>query len=130
VLGSLTAAQERAMQAVQSVHLSLLSGTVRACMAPLLGASLRLDGCAGAQLMQARGRGEGFDVSRTASLTWLAPALGVNFSARSPSYLEWRSELDAAAPLSRQRFLVDGSEAARAAPVVVAARLGVVLRFR
>jgi hypothetical protein len=129
VLGGLTSEQERTVQAAQSVHLSLRSGSARACVAPLLGARLRLDGCAGARLTQARGRGEGFDVNRTASLTWLAPLLGINFSVRGPSYVEWRGELDGAVPLARQRFLVDGNEVARAAPVAAAARLGVVLRF-
>jgi hypothetical protein len=130
VLGSLAAEQERTLQAAQSVHLSLLSGAARACVAPLLGARLRLDGCAGVRLVQARGRGAGFDVSRSASLTWLAPLLGLNLSMRGPSYLEWRGELDGAVPLSRQRFLVDGNEVARVSAVVAAARLGLVLRFR
>jgi hypothetical protein len=130
VLGSLSAAQERTVHAPQSVRLSLLGGAARACVAPLQGARLRLDGCAGARLAQARGRGEGFDVSRSASLIWLAPLLGLNFSVRGPSYLEWRGELDGAVPLARRRFLVDGNEVARAAAVVATARLGVVLRFR
>jgi hypothetical protein len=130
VLGSLTAAQEHTVRLPQSVHLSLRGGVARACVAPLLGARLRLDGCAGARLTLARGRGEGFDVSRTASLTWLAPLLGVNLSARGPSYLEWRGELDGAVPLARRRFLVDGNQVARPAAVVAAARLGVVLRFQ
>jgi hypothetical protein len=129
VLGGLSAEQERIVQAAQSVHLSLRSGSARACVAPLLGARLRLDGCAGARLTQARGRGEGFDVNRTASLTWLAPLLGINFSVRGPSYVEWRGELDGAVPLARQRFLVDGNEVARANAVAATARLGVVLRF-
>jgi hypothetical protein len=90
---------------------------------------VRLDGCVGARLMQARGRGEGFEISRTGSLTWLAPLLGVNFSLRAPSYIEWRAELDGAMPLSRRRFLADGDEVARTHAVVAAARLGVVSRF-
>ncbi len=115
LLASMSVTQERAMQAAQSVHLSLLSGAARACFAPLSEARVRLDGCTGARLTQARGRGDGFDVSRTGSLTWVAPLLGVNFSLRGPSYIEWRAELEGAVPLSRRRFLVDGDEVARAA---------------
>ena len=130
LLASMTATQERTLQAAQSVHLSLLSGAARGCWAPLSNARIRLDGCTGARWTQARGRGEGFDVSHTGSLTWLAPLLGVNFSVRGPSYLEWRAELEGSMPLSRRRFLVDGNEVASAAIVVAAARIGVVSRFR
>jgi hypothetical protein len=129
VLGSTTASQRRAVQEPRSVRLSSFSGSARACVAPLLGARFRLDGCAGMHLMQARGRGEGFDDNRTATLTWAAPELGVHFSVRAPSYLEWRGELDGALPLSRRRFLADGNEVARPGAVVAAARLGAVLRF-
>jgi len=109
--------------------LSALSGTTRACVAPLLDARYRLDGCAGAKLTQTRGRGNGFDIDRSASLTWLAPLLGLGFSVRAPSAVEWRLELDGTAPLARHRFLVDGGEVARAAAVIAAVRLGAVMRF-
>lgn len=128
-LGSMTAEQERQLQAPQTVHLSLRSGAVRACVAPQLEARYRVDACAGARLTEARGRGEGFDENRTASLTWLAPLLGLNLSLPAPSFIEWRAELEASAPLSRRRFLVNGNEVSRAAPVVVALRVGAVLRF-
>jgi hypothetical protein len=129
VLGSLTASQRRAVQEPRSVHLSTSSAAVRACAAALRGVRLRLDGCAGVQLTQARGRGEAFDNNRTATLTSVAPALGVNFSVQATSYVEWRAELEGALPLSRRRFLVDGDEVARADAVAAAARLGAVLRF-
>jgi hypothetical protein len=79
--------------------------------------------------MQARGRGDGFDSNRAATLTSFAPMLGAHVSVRAPSYIEWRGELSGALPLSRRRFLVDGNEVARAGAVVAAARLGAVLRF-
>ena len=129
VLGHMTSEQVRPVRAPQTVHLSALSGTSMACVAPLLAARYRLDGCAGAKLTQTRGRGNGFDVDRAASLTWLAPLLGLGFSVRAPSAVEWRLELDGTAPLARHRFLVDGREVARAAVVVAAMRLGAVLRF-
>jgi hypothetical protein len=129
LLGSMTATQARSVGAAQTVHLSLLGGAARACVAPLLPARVRLDACSGAWLRQARGRGDGFDVSRTGSLTWLAPMLGVSFSVRGPRYVEWRGELEGAMPLARRRFLVDGNEVARAAPIVAAARIGLVSRF-
>ena len=129
MLGSVTAEQERAVQLAQAVQLSLWSGAARACVASLLGARHRLDGCAGARLEQARGRGQGFDVNRSASLTWAAPLVGVNLSLRGPRFVEWRLELEGSLPLSRRRFLVDGSEVSRAAALVGAARLGALLRF-
>lgn len=129
VLGSITASQRHALQTPQQVHLSSLSGAARACAAPLLGARLRLDGCAGVRLMHMRGRGEGFDEDRGATLASVAPVLGAGISAQAPSFIEWRAELDAALPLSRRRFLVDGKEVARAGAVVATARLGAVLRF-
>lgn len=128
-LGGITAEQERGLEVPQTVHLSLRSGAVRACGAPQLEARYRVDMCAGVRLTQARGRGEGFDVNRTASLTWLAPLLGASLSVRAPSFLEWRGELEASVPLARRRFLVDGSEVARAAWVVAALRFGLVARF-
>jgi hypothetical protein len=129
VLVSITASQRHALQEPQQVHLSSLSGAARACAAPLLAARLRLDSCVGVRLMQTRGRGEGFDEDRTATLESVAPVLGAGFSAQAPSFIEWRGELDAALPLSRRRFLVDGKEVARAGAVVATARLGAVLRF-
>jgi hypothetical protein len=129
VLGAVLAEQRRPVGDQKVVFLSALSGKGRVCLAPLFGARYRLDGCAGAQLVQARGRGEGFDVSHSATLTWAAPLVGVNFSFLAPSYVEWRWELDGSVPLSRRRFLVDGSQVSRAAAVVVGVRLGAVLRF-
>lgn len=129
VLAGMTASQQRSVAEQHSVHLSLLSGAARTCGAPLLAARFRLDGCAGARLMQARGQGEGFDLSRTANLNWVAPLLGIDFSIRGPSYVEWRAELEGSVPLSRRRFLVDGDEVAGAGVVVAAARLGALLRF-
>jgi hypothetical protein len=129
VLGSVTTEQQRPVRAQQIVHLSTLSSVTRACVAPLVDDHYRLDGCAGAQLMQTRGRGEGFDVNRSATLTWAAPLLGVDFSVRAPSRVEWRLELAGSVPLSRRRFLVDGSELSRVTAVVATARLGLVWRF-
>ncbi len=129
VIGSMTTEQERPVRTQQLAHLSALGGIARACVAPLLGATYRFDGCAGAKLMQAHGRGDGLDVERSASLTWVAPMLGAGFSLRAPRYVEWRLELEGSVPLSRPRFLVDGSEVSRAAAVVAAARVGAVLRF-
>jgi hypothetical protein len=128
-LGSITAEQRQAVRDQKAVFLSAWSGRGRVCLAPLFGTHYRLDGCAGAQLMQARGRGEGFDVSHSATLTWAAPLLGVDFSFLAPSYVEWRWEVDGSLPLSRRRFLVDGSEVSRAAVVVAGVRIGAVLRF-
>jgi hypothetical protein len=59
----------------------------------------------------------------------LAPLVGLDFSVRAPSSVEWRLELDGTAPLARHRFLVDGREVSRAAAVVAGVRLGAVLRF-
>jgi hypothetical protein len=129
VLGGVLAEQRQAVRDQKVVLLSALSGRGRVCVAPLFGAHYRLDACAGAQLVQARGRGEGFDVSHSATLTWAAPVVGVGFSFLAPSYVEWRWELDGSLPLARRRFLVDGSEVSRAAAVVVGVRLGAVLRF-
>lgn len=128
-LGSITSEQARRLQAPQTVYLSLRSAAVRACAAPRLERRYRVDACAGARLTQARGRGEGFDVNRSASLTWAAPLVGFDVSVRAPSFLEWRGELEGSVPLSRRRFLVDGSEVARPAFVVAALRVGVVVRF-
>ncbi|HVY25993.1 MAG TPA: hypothetical protein VHB79_05550 [Polyangiaceae bacterium] len=129
LLGSMTAEQGRQLQATQTVSLWLRSAALRACVAPKLEARYRVDACAGASVNEARGRGEGFDENRTASLTWLAPLLGVNLSVPAPSFIEWRGELEASAPLSRRRFLVNGSEVSRASFVVVALRFGALLRF-
>jgi hypothetical protein len=129
VLGSATTEQARAVREQQIVYLSALAAAARACVAPLLGDRYRLDACAGAQFVQARGRGEGFDVNRTATLGWAAPLLGVDFSVRAPRFIEWRSELAGSLPLSRRRFLVDGSEVSRAAAVVGSVRVGAVVRF-
>lgn len=128
-LGSVIAEQRQAVRDQNVVFLSALSGSGRVCLAPLFGTHYRLDGCAGARLMHARGRGEGFEVSRSATLTWAAPLMGVNFSFLAPSYVEWRAELDGSLPLSRRRFLVDGSEVSRAAAVTAGVRIGALLRF-
>jgi hypothetical protein len=128
-LASLLAEQRQAVGDQKVVFLSALSGSARVCLAPLVAAHYRLDGCAGAHLMHARGRGEGFDVSHAATLTWVAPLAGLNFSFVAPNYVEWRGELDGSLPLSRRRFLVDGSEVSRAAAVAAGVRIGALLRF-
>jgi len=128
-LAYVIAEQRHAVREQRAVFLRAFAGNGRVCLAPLLGSRYRLDGCAGAQLTQSRGRGDGFDVSHSAALTWVAPLLGVRFSFLQPSYLEWRWEVDGSAPLSRRRFLVDGSEVSQAAAVVVGVRIGALLRF-
>jgi hypothetical protein len=121
--------QERSVQESQLVYLSALGASARACVAPTLGKGYRLDTCAGARWVRASGRGEGFDFNRTAALSWLAPLVGVDFSVRAPSRIEWRWEMDGSLPLSRRRFLVDGSEVSRAGAVVGSLRLGALVRF-
>ncbi|HKY35548.1 MAG TPA: hypothetical protein VJN18_06410 [Polyangiaceae bacterium] len=129
LLGCRTAEQRRQVRERELVLLSTSSGAGRVCLAPLLGDRYRLDGCAGVQVMQAHGRGQGFDVNRSASLTWAAPLLGIGFSVQAPRYLEWRGELEGSLPLARRRFLVDGSEVSRPTAVVAAIRIGAALRF-
>lgn len=128
-LGSVIAEQRQPVRDQKVVFLSALSGSARVCVAPFFAAHYRLDGCAGAQLTQARGRGEGFDVSHSATLTWAAPLLGVGFSFLAPRHVEWRAELDGSLPLSRRRFLVDANEVSRAASVAAGVRIGALLRF-
>lgn len=128
-LASVLAEQRQPVRDQEVVALSALSSSARVCLAPLVAAHYRLDGCTGAHLMHARGRGEGFDVSHSATLTWVAPLVGANFSFLAPKYVEWRGELDGSLPLSRRRFLVDGSEVSRAAAVAAGVRLGALLRF-
>lgn len=130
LIGSVTAAQERDLGGEQSVSLRVFAATARACAAPARGPRYRVDGCAGARLMVVQGRGDGFDVNRSGSLRWWAPLLGANVSLRAPRYLEWRLEIDASVPLSRRSFLVDGEQVSRPNVVVLAVRLGPVLRFR
>jgi hypothetical protein len=127
--GSATASQRRALREQQAVALSVRSAGARVCAAPLRRDLYRLDGCAGARLVQARGEGQGFDFNRSATLLWAAPLLGLDFSLRKPRFLEWRCELEGSVPLTRRRFLVDGSEVSRAAAITAALRLGAVWSF-
>lgn len=129
LLGSLSTEQDRRVGQQQSVALRTFAALVRGCAAPARGWAYRVDGCAGLRFVMVRGRGDGFDVNRAASLLWVAPLLGFNLSLRAPSYLEWRLEFDASLPLSRRRFLVDDQEVARADFVVIGVRLGPVLRL-
>lgn len=129
LIGSVTAEQERKVGEGRSANLRALAATGRACAAPARGPAYRIDGCAGISFVMVRGRGNDFDVNRSASLLWLAPLLGLNLSLRAPRYIEWRLELDAALPLSRRRFLADGAQVSRPDVVVLGLRLGPVLRF-
>ena len=129
VLGAVTADQVRATSPGERLRFSDLSILGRACVAPWLTAPLRIDGCAGLRALRASGTGEGFDTNSSAALSSVAPSLGGSLLIRAPRRLEWRWELDAALPLSRRRFLVDGVEVSRAAAVVGTLRLGVGLRF-
>jgi hypothetical protein len=129
LLGGATTEQRRGLREPQGVLLSAMSAAGRACGAPWLGARHRLDLCAGAQLFRARGRGEGFDSNRAASLMWVAPLLGARFTL-STGFIEWRAEVDGSVPLARRRFLVDGDEVSRAAALVATVRIGALLRFR
>jgi hypothetical protein len=129
VQGSLTSEQRKPLERSQVVYLSERSAAARICWAALQDETYRLDGCAGARFVQARGRGAGFDLNRSATLAWVAPLASVAMSLRAPSFLEWRWELDGSAPLARRRFLVNGSEVARANGVVGTLRLGALVRF-
>lgn len=129
LLGGLTLAQNHDIGAGGSVSLRLWSAQARACYAPLAAERLRLDTCAGVRLFWARGQGRGFPIDHDGSLLALAPAVQLDFSLRGPAPLEWRLELEASAPLSRQRFLVREREIARFEPVMLSGRLGPVLRF-
>jgi hypothetical protein len=129
VQGGVSAEQEHAAGEGRRSLLRLFAGTARACVAPLAVARLRLDVCSGLQLLWLRGHGDGFDVDRSASLTAAAPLLSFDVSVKAPEVLEWRAELEGSLPLSRQRFLVDGGQAARADAVTFAARVGPVVRF-
>jgi hypothetical protein len=129
LLGRFTSEQQRRLREQQSVLLRSLAGTARGCVSPLPEARYRLDACAGAKLVEVRGRGQGFDVDHSAALAWAAPLLGLNLSVRAPSALEWRCELEGSVPLSRRRFLVDGSEVSRPAALVTELRLGALVRF-
>jgi hypothetical protein len=129
VLGSVTHQQDRQVGGQEVAVLRGYGVAGRVCYAPLLVSRFRLDECGGLRYTLVHGRGEGLDVNRAASLEWLAPLLGVDFSARAPRYIEWRLELEGSVPLSRHRFLVDGQEVSRASALVLGARLGPVLRF-
>jgi hypothetical protein len=129
LIGSVTAQQERRVDERKSVTLRAFAATIRGCAAPAWGTAYRIDGCAGLGFTMVRGRGNGFDVNRSASLLWVAPLLGSNLSLRAPRYIEWRLEFDASLPLSRRRFLADGEQVSRPAVLVLGLRFGPILRF-
>lgn len=127
--GGLSGEQERSHGNERNSYLRLLFGAARGCFAPYSSESARVDACAGVQLLWIRGRGEGFDIDRSASLFTAAPLLALDFSRRAPEFLEWRLQAEGSVPVSRQRFLVDGREVARASALTFSARLGPVVRF-
>jgi hypothetical protein len=127
--GGVSGKQTRAQGNERSVFLRVWLGAARGCFAPFVTERVRLDACAGVQLFWIRGRGDGFDIDRSASLTTAAPLFALDWSLRAPQFLEWRVQAEGSVPLSRRRFLVDGREAARASALTFSARLGPVLRF-
>jgi len=129
LLGAVSLAERYDVDAAGRVRLQLWSATVRGCYAVYGWRQLRADTCAGARLLNMRGRGEGFDVDREGSLVAWAPLLGLDLALRAPAPLEWRLELDGSAPLSRQRFVVRSREVARLEPLTLGARLGALVRF-
>jgi hypothetical protein len=127
--GGVSREQEREQGTDRATLLRLFAAGLRGCFAVVAEERLRFDACAGAQLLLIRGHGLGFDVDRAASLLAVAPLAAFAVSVRAPRFVEWRAELEGSVPLSRQRFLVDGREAARANAVTFAIRLGPVVRF-
>jgi hypothetical protein len=127
--GGLSGEQERAQGDHRRTFLRLRWGAARGCFAPFTAGRVRLDACGGVQLLWIRGYGEGFDIDRSASLALAAPLFALDLSVRAPEFLEWRVQAEGSVPLSRQRFLVDGREVARAAALTFSARLGPVVRF-
>ncbi|RYZ03446.1 MAG: hypothetical protein EOO73_28020 [Myxococcales bacterium] len=111
------------------VELRSFSFGARGCFAPAASVRLRLDLCAGMHAESIRGEGEGFDVSRSGSLTALAPLVAAAVSLRAPSALEWRAELQSAFPLSRQSFVVRSQPVARSEALSLGVRLGALVRF-
>lgn len=129
VQAGVSSEQEQARGAGRSAFLRVLLGAARGCFAPFVSERARLDACGGLQLLWLRGRGKGFAIDRSASLSTAAPLFALDFSWRAPEFLEWRLQAEGSLPLSRRRFLVDGREVARAAAVTFSARLGPVVRF-
>jgi len=129
LLGGLSLTQRHDVDTNGRVRLKLWSAAARGCYAAYAGHPFRTELCAGARLIQTRGQGEGFDVDREGSLLALAPLLGLDLALRAPRRLEWRLELEASTPLSRQRFVVRSREVARLDAVVLGARFGALVRF-
>ncbi len=127
--GGVSDERERSHGNERSSYLRLLFGAARGCFAPYSSERARLDACGGVQLLWIRGHGEGFDIDRSASLFTAAPLVALDFTLRAPEFLEWRLQTEGSVPVSRQRFLVDGREVARAAALTFSARLGPVVRF-
>jgi len=129
LLGGASLAQDHVVDAAGSVRLRLWSAQARGCYAPFATELARLDACAGLRMFWTRGQGQGFPINRDGSLLALGPSMQLDFSVRAPAPLEWRLELEASAPLSRQRFVVRAREAARLEAVTLSGRLGPVVRF-
>ncbi|HVZ35242.1 MAG TPA: hypothetical protein VG963_22605 [Polyangiaceae bacterium] len=90
---------------------SLATGALRACVQTLGSARSEISSavCAGAEIGRRAGTGLGVQRPLEAHALWLAPNLDLGLSWRVPrSNLSLGASVGAAAPLERQRFLLDG----------------------
>jgi hypothetical protein len=103
--------------------LSLLTFGARACFDA---GDAKLDGalCAGVAFADVHGVGRGVTPARDADATWWAPELGAEGRLRLSSHLALRLGAIASAPLSRQRFTIDGLGVV-ARPAVVGLRMAI-----
>ncbi|HMI93074.1 MAG TPA: hypothetical protein VK509_17005 [Polyangiales bacterium] len=102
-----------------SVAETLWAGAARACVAPWLGSSLRLDGCSGLYAGALHARAEGFTRNDGATRLWLALPIEL---ALSSTWLPAGWELSAALlwPLQRDDFSIAGAGTAYPSPKLAA----------
>ncbi len=120
---------ERSLGPGQSVAFSLLLGGVRACYAlghGLLDTAL----CAGLEAGRLSATGSGLLGARRANDPWLAPQLGLELGAPVSELVVLHARVDAIAPLLRQGYAVNDTEAVhRVASVGLRAAVGLLLAF-
>jgi hypothetical protein len=105
----LLAAEQLLVRPGQSVELELLFGGLRACYG-VLDAALSLDVCASFEAGRFRALGLDLDGAQRASDLWLAPGASLEGHWALSSALRLDGRIEAAAPLTRKQYTINGTE--------------------
>lgn len=108
-----------------AARVQLVSGAATGCFA-VLGTPLRLAPCIGIEAGVLLAEGEDLDVATSSASPWLAPSARLTLAYPFSRRLSAQLDVGLVIPLTRPRYLIQGQQVHRPAPVALRAGVGIV----